>query len=76
MSDPVVCRAGPDSLPIALIATWLLAELGGFPGLTVSIRQPDTIVIEDAGAAREQLVACIETVLIEPRFDGVRITSG
>lgn len=72
----IIRQQDPASIPAALVATWLAAELGAFPDATLSMRPPDTIVIDHARAEHAQLVAALARTLREPRFDGWLIRSG
>jgi len=76
MTDTLICQVSPDREPIALIAVWLLVELGDYPSLTVSIEQPDVILINHPHIAHERILAGLKDILTTPRFAGVRIRSG
>lgn len=66
----VVGQDDPNAVPAALAATWLMADLGEFAGLSVALEPPRAIVIAHRDSDTARFLEALARILAEERFAG------
>jgi hypothetical protein len=72
----VVSQDDPNAVPAALVATWLLADLGEFADVSFALDPPRSIVIVHEGSDQGRFLDSLARILAEERFAGWQLHPG